>query len=208
MENSSKRISILLAGAMAMLLAGCTSSKNVAWTSPGFKGHSIGKTVVLATFEDEYLSREFEAVFAQRLRDYVPAVSLRADVENTDKLDRKGVEKLLKQNQVKTLVVTHLVNSSQHTQLVPYGVSYQTYATATDDCYTYCSSYQLDENVESFSENTIETSLFDVATGKLIWSGLFGVYDFNSKNSNMEKVVNNTVWDLEQQGMLKANMVY
>ncbi|VGO12468.1 hypothetical protein PDESU_01021 [Pontiella desulfatans] len=190
------------------MLSGCSSLKTHSWVNPEFQEHSIGKTAVLATFEDEYLAGQFEAIFAERLRNFVPAVSLRAAVTNFTELDKKQIENLLKRNQVQTLIVTHRVGSVDRTQLVPYGVSYQTYATSSGSCSTYCSSYQLDEAAASFLDNTIETSIFDVRSGKMVWSGLKEVYSFNSKASNMERVVDGIVWDLEARGMLKATMVF
>lgn len=208
MRKNTPRIAILLTGVCSLLLLGCNTPKTESWSNPAFKDHDIGKTVVMATFEDPYLSGEFEAVFAQRLRDFVPAVSMHADVKNIDDLDKENVDDLLKQNHVKTLIVTRRVSSVNRDQLVPYGVSYQTYVDETDSTFVYCSSYQPDESVDSFLENSIETTLFEVSSGELIWSGLREVYDFNSKLSNMKSIVREVIRDLEADGMIKATMVY
>lgn len=193
---------------LLVLLNGCSTARSHSWSNPEYESHSLGKTAVMATFEDEYLSGEFEATFAQRLRDFVPAVSLRSAVENFGALDKDQVENLLTENRVNTLVVVRRVSSTGCSQLVPYGVSYQTTIGQSGSCYTYCSSFQLDETVASFTDNTVETSIFDVASGELMWSGMKEVYDFNSKASNMERVIDEAVWALEETGMLKATMVY
>lgn len=208
MKNRAKRFTFIMAMSVGLLVCGCSTRKSHSWVNPEFEEHSIGKTAVVVLFEDEYLSAEFEAAFAERLRDFVSAVSMRSAVTDIEKLDKEQIENLLKENQVQTLVVTHRVGEVSRDQLVPYGISYQAYATSSGSCYTYCSSYQLDETVDSFTDNTVETSFFDVNSGKLIWSGLKEVYSFNSKTSNMKRIINDVIWDLEANGMIEATMVY
>jgi hypothetical protein len=195
-----------MTGALTLFLSGCASSNNTTWTNPKFKDHALGKTVVWATFEDTILSGEYEVLFTERLLDYVPAASMHNDVRDLKKMDKKSVDALLKKNNVKTLIVTHVVSSENEAQLVPYGVSYQTYADqgVNQDAsyYTYCSAFQLDNAVDNFTENSIETTLFDVNSGALIWSGIEGVYTFNSNTSNMKKVINDIIDDLKKDGML------
>jgi calcineurin-like phosphoesterase len=187
-------------------LFGCATSKNKSWINPDFKDQTIGKTIVLATFEDKFLCAEYETTFARRLLDYVPAASMHADVKNVDTLDKKALENLLKENSVQTLIVTHVLNIANRSQLVPYGVSYVSYVGDYSSYYTECISIQPDESVDSFTEIYVETTVFDVNSGKLIWSGRKQVYDFNSDASNMEKVIDGVIWDLERYGMLKESL--
>lgn len=177
--------------------------KNESWVNPAFDSHSIGKTIVLATFEDKFLCAEYESTFAQRLLDYVPAASMHADVKNIDTLDKHALENLLKENSVQTLIITHVLDVENRSQLVPYGVSYVSYVGDYGSYYTECNSIQLDESADSFTEIYLETTVFDVNSEKLIWSGRNEVYDFNSKTSNMKKVIDGVIWDLEKYGMLK-----
>lgn len=200
----SNVINLFFIGALTALLFGCATSKTHSWTNPEYADHSIGKTIVMATFEDEFVSTEYEVMFATHLLDHVSAASMHQDVKNLNQLDKKTLDALLKQNKVKTLIVTHVVSSTDRSQLVPYGASYQAYGSQSGSCYTYCASFQLDESVDSFMENAIETSIFDVNSGALIWSGLKQVYDFNSKEENMEKVIQDVIRDLENDGMLNA----
>jgi hypothetical protein len=195
-------MNLCLAGVVVLLLSGCASSNNPTWTNPKFKDHSLGKTMVWATFEDDILSGEYEVLFTERLLDYVPAASMHNDVKGLSKMDKKSVDALLKENKVQTLIVTHVVSSENETQLVPYGVSYQTYSNQDASYYVYCSAFQADDAVVDFSENSIETTLFDVQSGVLMWSGVKDVYTFNSNTSNMKKVINDIIRDLEKDGML------
>jgi uncharacterized protein YggL (DUF469 family) len=196
-------MNLCFAGMTALFLSGCVTAKTESWSNPDYKGQSIGKTIVLATFEDNFINTEYEVMFAENLLDFVSAASMHQDVKNLDQMDKKSVGALLKQNQVKTLIVTHQVSAVDRSQLVPYGVSYQAYGTGSDSFYTYCGSYQFDNQVDSFMENAIETTVFDVDSGTLVWSGIKEVYDFNSKRDNMKKVIRDIIRDLEKEGMLK-----
>ncbi|MDF7799708.1 hypothetical protein P4C99_09535 [Pontiellaceae bacterium B1224] len=198
----NKLLNLCFAGMAVLLLSGCASSNNTTWANSKFEDHSIGKTVVWATFEDDILSGAFEVQFTERLLDFVPAASMHNDVKNLNKMDKKSVDALLKKNKVETLIVTHVVSSENETQLVPYGVSYQSYGNQAASYAVYCSGYQVDNMTDSFMENAIETTLFDVNSGALIWSGLYEVYTFNSNTSNMKKVINDIIHSLEKDKML------
>lgn len=194
---------ILFCFASAVLLSGCSTSKTESWANPAFKDRSIGKTIVLATFEDRILRGEFEALFADRLLAYVSAASMHEDVKETDTLDKTALANLLKENQVDTLVLTHLMDATDRSQLVADGVTGVAYAGGYSDYYAYCCTYAVDYAVDDFMEYVLETSLFDVKTEALIWTGRKKVYDFNSSAANMKKVINDVIWDLEKEGMLK-----
>ncbi|MDF7807460.1 hypothetical protein P4E94_08425 [Pontiellaceae bacterium B12219] len=198
----SNVMNLFIAGMAVVLLSGCASSNNPTWANPKFKDHSLGKTMVWATFEDDILSGEYEVLFTECLLDYVPAASMHNDVKDLKTMNKKSVDALLKANSVQTLIVTHVVSSENEAQLVPYGVSYQTYGNQDASYYLYCSAFQLDNAVVNFTENSIETTLFDVKSGALIWSGLKEVYTFNSNTSNMKKVINDIIRELEKDGML------
>ena len=198
----SNVMNLWLAGVAVLLLSGCASSNNPTWTNPKFEDHSLGKTMVWATFEDAILSGEYEVLFTERLLDYVPAASMHNDVKDLSTMNKKSVDDLLKENKVQTLIVTHVVSSENEAQLVPYGVSYQTYGNQDASYYVYCSAFQTDDAVANFTENSIETTVFDVQSGALIWSGVKGVYTFNSNTSNMKKVINDIIRELEKDGML------
>lgn len=197
------RLGLFLISSGVLIFFGCATWKTQSWTNPDFKDHSIGKTIVMATFDDKILCGEYETIFAQRLLSYVPAASMHADIKNVEKLDKTALENLLKENRVQTLIITRVLNVADRSQLVPYGVSYVSYVGDYGSYYTVCTSIQPDESVDSFTEIYLETNVFDVNSEKLIWSGRKQVYDFNSNASNMEKVMDEVMWDLEKYGMLK-----
>lgn len=199
-------ITPLFAAALACVLSSCQmrSAKQEAWSNPAFKGHTLGKTMVLAMAESDDLARQYEALFVNQLLPYVPAGSLHASQDVVGKIEEDTLEALLKGNQVKTLIVTHVIDGKNRDKLVGTGYASSPY---NDNYYGYYNyGYALSANtatVSSYMEFFLETNIYDVDSKQLVWSGRKSIFDDRSDLDNMKIIITAVTRDLRNNGLLK-----
>lgn len=191
---------------IVLLLSSCymRTPKQESWSNPDFKNHSLGKTLVLCNAESESRCRQFEALFVQHLLPYVPAGPFHASEDEIGKIEREELEAILKENSIKTLVVTSLVDGSEKAQTVVTGYDAAPYDSSYWGYYDW--GYMLTANtatISSYMEFLLETRIYDVASKKLIWTGRKSIYDDRSDSQNMNLIIQNVVSDLRNQGMLQ-----
>lgn len=201
-----KTTAYLLSAVAVCLLSSCQlrTPKQESWSNPEFAGQNLGKTIVLGIGESEALGRQYEALFVNSLLPYVEAGSLRASMEVTGKIKEEELESVLKQNEVKTIIVTHVIDGNSRDQLVSIGYTATPYNNGYYGYYGY--GYSLQANtatVSSYMEFLLETNVYDVKSKQLIWSGRKSIFDDRSDMANMEIVIKAVVKDLNRQGMLK-----
>jgi hypothetical protein len=204
-----KHLSILLtAAALTTLLSSCqmTSPKQVSWLNPDYTEYKFGKTSVLAMANSESRCLQYETMFVNALLPYVPAGSLHANYGISGEMDKDQLVSLLKDNKIKTLVVTMVLGETQIQQVAPIGYTPTMY---TDDYwgyynwgYTMMASEVNFGMVDSYMEYTLETNIYDVESGKLVWSGRKSVFDDRSDEKNMKVIIENVVRDVKKRGLL------
>lgn len=192
--------------AMAALLSSCQmkSPKQESWSNPAFKGRTLGKTSVLAIAESERRIRQYEALFVESLLPYVSAGSVHASTNMTGKINEAMLDSLLKENQVDSIIVTHLLDGSNRDQLVTIGYNATPYNNSYWGYYNF--GYALSANtasVSSYMEYVLETNIYDVKTKQLVWSGRKSIFDDRSDADNMRIIIKAVIKDLSKQGMLK-----
>jgi hypothetical protein len=196
----------LIAGISISLLSGCMmkTAKQESWINPEFEGQSIGKTMVLATADSESICRQYEALFVEQLLPFVSAGSLHASQDLTGKIEEENLKALLKGNDVKTIIITGVLDGTQRDQIVTIGYNSTPYSGGYWGHYNY--GYSITANsatVSTHMEYVLETNVYDVETEKLIWSGRKSIFDDRSNMQNMKIIISNVVKDLEKRRLLK-----
>lgn len=196
---------VLTATLLITLLSSCQmrSAKQESWLNPEFKNYKLGKTSILAMTESESRNRQYEAIFVNALLPYVPAGSLHASQDLTGKIDKENLDALLKENNVKTIIVTSVFDGAQRDQVVAIGYNATPYNSSYWGYYNY--GYSLTANTATVSthmEYMLETNIYDVESEKLVWSGRKSIFDDRSDMENMQLIIKNVIRDLEKQGIL------
>ncbi len=204
--NRKTILNALLVAPLIMLAGACQmkTPKQQSWSNPAFEGRGLGKTLVLAIADSESICLQYEELFTQYLLPHVPAGSARASENVVGKLDEERLKSMLKENQVKTLIITQVIDGTQREQVVTLGYTAAPYDHGYWGYYNY--GYSLNPNmatVSSYVEYLLETNVYDVETEKLVWSGRKSVFDDRSDMDNMNIIIKNVVRDLEKRGMLK-----
>ncbi|MEI6891330.1 MAG: hypothetical protein V5783_04075 [Pontiella sp.] len=203
-----KITTILLYTAAICLLSSCQmrTPKQQAWVNPAFKDHTLGKTMVLGMGNSQALSRQYEAYFVNSLLPYIDAGSLRVSMVIKDKIDKEELELFLEQKQVKTIIVTRVLEGTSRDQIVSIGYDISPYNNGYWGYYNH--GYTLQANtatVTSYMEYVLETNIYDVESEALIWSGRKSIFDDRSDLANMEIIIKAVVKDLHHQNMLNQD---
>ncbi len=188
---------------LASLLASCSTVKVKSWADPEFAGRKAGKTMVLGVAESDSIARQFEALFVEHLAELgVEADSLHALVQKTDPVSEADLVAALQEHGYDSILVTRKLSETERDELVTTGYRPSYY----DNYYGYYSfGYTLVADtayVQSYMEFALETNLYDVKTGKLVWTGRTVVYDDRSDLTNMKGIIKGVVKDLGRKGLL------
>ncbi len=190
MKKSNIIGGIVLAG----LLAGCTSTRIDTWSDPAFDGRPVGRVMVIGLLDDASVARQYEDHFVEQLRDEgCLADPSYEHMSPTNAITEEALVDLLDKEEFESVIVTRVVSEQDHTQFVPTGSLPEYY----DSYYGYY-SHGLESSgyVDQFQEYVLETSLYDVESRKLVWTGQQSVYDIKSDESNIEDAVHAVIKDL------------
>jgi hypothetical protein len=178
MRKPTALVSLLLS---TLVLAGCqTTALQSAWYDPTFTGGPMHGITVVAAGLNVANRRLAEDIFSQRLRalgvhaapgwEVVPDEARSAPEPFTEALRRSGAEGVLvirvlgvdTRTQVATMMVTTTVPTWGGTMWGPGWGSTSVWATTTVPV----------TSVSQYNLVMVETSLYEVSTGRLVWSGI------------------------------------
>lgn len=180
MKSPTSRLSsLLLLGLAVSLLAGCASTKlSSSWTAPGVTSLKFKKIVVIGLGANRNFNRKMaeSAVVNQLTKiEAVPSYELLPGL--TDIKDKEAVLQMVKDSGADGVITLRLAGSDSR---VHYGSSgnlpmdYMTLSGYYGAVYD-VSGYFLSDGGRNIVQErvlSIETNIYDAATGKLVWSGL------------------------------------
>jgi len=166
----------LLSIAVAAVSCGTTTSLSQRWSDPAYVGQPGQKMMVIALAKNERNQFVWESAFSQALqKEKVTPLAGSKFLPATNAADEATLKQAVKESGANLAAVTRLIAVDKETSYVP-GMSYYTPAPAYYGMYGYYnSSYAMVHDPGYYQENTIvklETNVYDVATEKLVWSGV------------------------------------
>jgi hypothetical protein len=162
--------------AIAAISCGTTTSLSQRWSDPAYVGQPGQKMMVIALAKNERNQFVWEAAFSQALqKEKVTPLAGSKYLPATNAADEATLKQAVKESGANLAAVTRLIAVDKETSYVP-GMTYYSPAPAYYGMYGYYnSSYAMVHDPGYYQENTIvklETNVYDVATEKLVWSGL------------------------------------
>jgi len=174
----------LLGVIMAGVLSSCaTTNLLTSWVDPEAGGKKLGNVLVIGVARNAPVRRQFEDSFARVLKSrQVGALTSYVQLPDPAAINEAAVKPVALKEKVTHVLIVRLVDRKTVTSYVQssptyyggpvagrYPVYYGSwpsyyntgYATTTRPGYTYDTEYV-----------HLETNVYDVATGKLVWSGL------------------------------------
>ncbi len=160
-------------------LCACSASKTtipLSWRNPAYAGTAFQKLFVIGVGENDGARRLFEDTFARAIAaEGATAQASWGHLPQTTRLTEEQVRGAIEGGDFDGVIITRLLKVDQEQQYVPgstysvpttyYGYGYYGY---------YGTSYAVVHEPGYFKTNTtfrIETNLYSVATGDLVWSG-------------------------------------
>lgn len=203
-----KALTILLA---LLALGGCSQNKTsieLAWRNPGFEDVFFEKLFVIGVGRDDGARRLFEDTFAKTLEaqgtEAQPSWKV---LPQTEQLTQEQIRNAIDGGGFDGVLVTRLLSIDQDQEYVPpksytvpttyYGYGYYGY---------YGTSYATVHEPGYFETHTtfrLETNLYSVATGGLVWSGQTETLDPDSLTEVIDSVTAAVARELKEEQLIR-----
>ena len=201
------RLSALLA--LAVLASSCASRNQVLseWKDPAYAARPGQKVVVMAAAENEVSGRiwetEMEKQLAGRGFTVVPASAILGTTGTRP--DSAAVAAKVADSGADLVMVMRMLAVDKETTYIP-GQTYVAPGLYWNGYYgLYTHAYTAMETPGYIEQNTvvrIETSVFDVRSGKLVWGGLSESFNPSSTESLAQNMTEKIVHHLERSGLI------
>ena len=205
-KTISNGLKYAAASCLLVMMTGCASLKVQSWTHPEIDERPIGKVMVVAVIDSPTTCYVFEEYFVEQLaKKGIAADSGHVVMQSTEEITEELLKETLTENGYDSVIITRLMSEDSRSQVVHagytstpslpgyYGHYSGFYATSVISPATY---------VDNFMEYLLETTLYDVESGTLVWGGMKSVYDTSSESSNIKKVVKAVVSELNKKKLL------
>jgi hypothetical protein len=180
LSNMKIKKQFLFTGAIAAtILCSCaTTSIKSTWKSPNFQGGPVQKVAVLAVAERGIVRTALEHRFANELEKAgQPAViTLKLLSLSEIKENKEAAAASLREAGADSILITRLASKSNYVsqaRQTPVGAYSMTVGSPSDGWHTYYMDIYSDAGVPRSGDLDyyfLETSLFDLATGRRLWS--------------------------------------
>jgi len=184
--------------ALVVLVAACAStSLTGAWKNPAYQGGAFHTLLVVGATDSATDRRIFEDTFAQALRAAgIDAVASYTVIPQEGKIDEGALKEAVRSQGLQGVVMTRLVRIDKQTVVTPGYVSTLPSVRYRDNLYGYYATawapYGMPPEVREVESVVLETTLWDAADSKLVWTGTtstFAPSNVQSATADFAKVV-------------------
>jgi hypothetical protein len=198
-----------------LVIAGCattTSTMNMSWVNPEHAPTPIKKVLVIGLATDPAMRKTFETSMGATLQkegvEAVPSFGVMQDLTRVG--DEAAARAMVLEAVTKTgadaVTVTRLVREDT-SQRVVQGSTYVAPSAYYHNMYGYYyNSYQMVSTPDYVVEDkayVVETNLYDVATEKLVWTGISETVNPVSAADAVESVGKTIVYTLRREKLIK-----
>lgn len=191
----------LLLAAAALALAACATTRPVSeWRKDGYSG-PIDSVLIIAAIQRSTQRRVYEDLFAESLVSYqVEAIPGYTLITSEVELSRETVEAAVRGRAIDAVLVTRLLGVEDVETYEPPLTSahYRSYHRYYDHALTETSPGYY----RRFKVLTLETNLYDTASGELVWSMQSEAIEPSTPRPVIEDQIALTIERLHAQGLL------
>ena len=185
---------------LTMVLSACATVKSVeVWKDDAYN-ERLGKTLIIAMANQDYLREQFEKVIGNKLKDRGVEVVLSHIVlpQAVRELDRQIVLNKVNELGVTNVLVTRSISHEEITNYQAGGLYFAPTAIYQDGWYTYAvGSVKYRELAYDTDYLTVSTNLFVQGTTKPVWSNLAELKVEDSRQDAVNKFIPMLVEQME-----------
>lgn len=204
----------ILAVIFTILLSSCANTKfTKQWIDEDFNEQPYDDILVLAVADKMGNRQDAEDYIVKKLGEAgINAMQSYDILPKTETIDREAVGKAIEGLQLDAAIVMYATGISEEEYVIPsrrigvytgfgygaaqYGSFYDYYPHAFN--YVYLPGYDNTHYVVA-----LETSLFDLNTGKMVWSGLSNTFAPDSVDDVIHSITKLTIKELEKKKIIK-----
>jgi hypothetical protein len=187
---------VLLPLSLIGLMVACAPSTQLqkSWTDPSISKTTIkpfNKVLVVAAFKDDASERTAEDKIAAQVKNAAPVQSYNY-LKSTD-TDQKLVEEKLKKDGFDGIIMMRLKTVEKSSSYVPgtyyggwYGVRYGSPGYVSVD-----------------KEFIVETNIYSITEGKLLWSGTTSTLNPTKFDQSIDAIISTVKYELQKKGLIK-----
>jgi len=203
--NPIPSISAVLLGAAVLAACGATTKIPNAWRNPAHQGAPYQKIFVIGVGENDTNRRLFEDRFAAALSGKGGvALPSYGTLPHSQRLTEAEIREAIRGGGFDAVVVTRLLDVDEETEYIPprtyttpghYGGYYGYYG----------SSWDVVHEPGYYRTNTIvrlETNLYDVGSGELVWSGQSETFNPSSMTDTIDSVTKAVAKRLRKESLI------
>jgi hypothetical protein len=214
MNHFIRSFQFLTACALAVLLCSCAAtSVKQTWKSPDYHGGPVTKVAVLAVTDRVLLRQGFENRFVTQVRERGAAAVTTHDLLSLPQIkeDKVAAANSLHSAGAEAIIIMRLMDLTSHYREIRHGEErYAEYITGfgTDPWYDYYTVAYTDfsSTYGSLKQKVyLETVLFDLKTGKRLWSGQTQTVftETMDRVAEMDPIVEKVLAAMHKDGMLQ-----
>ncbi len=205
---------LILALFISILLTSCAKTKfTKQWTAPDFKQQPYDDILVLAVADKMGNRQDAEDYIVEKLGKIgIDAMQSYSILPKTRTIDREAVGKAVDGLELDAVIVMYATGVTQEEYYIPsrrlgiysgYGYGHAQYGSFYDYyphafSYVYLPSYDNLHYVVA-----IETSVFDLDTGEMVWSGQSNTFAPDSVDDVIKSITALTIKELEKKKIIK-----
>ena len=198
---------IFVCAAGLAALAGCTTTKlSEAWVDSSYTGGPVESVLVVGLSDNVRRRGLFEDELTSRFKGRgVSAVASRGVAPDIKGLDEESFLKKAQDLGIRTVIVTKLLSAKKEQYYVPGQPQTPSYSYGGGFAGYYDRAYGRDYYAGYWAEYEVielETNLYEVATGKVVWSAASETIDPRSVDKVVQKLSQKIIDDLAKRGLL------
>lgn len=194
--------------ALVVLTAACASTTLTgAWRNPAYSGGAFHKLLVVGATESPTDRRVFEDTFVAALRDAgVEATASYSLIPQEGKIDEPTLKNAVREHGLDAVIMTRLVRIDTQTVVTPSYVSTLPSLRYRDSLYGYYSTawppYGMPSEAREYKSAVLETTLWNAADSKLVWSGTTSTFAPSSVQSTTADFAKVMISELKTRDLL------
>jgi hypothetical protein len=188
-----------------VLLQGCATSRLTGvWSDPGYSGGPVTSVVVMGVSDKAAHRRLFENDFSMELQKLgLKAIASETIIPNIEQVSREEAKRIVRDTGSSAVIVTKTVGIDTRTETTPARVEriHRGSLNARQGSFE-AIEISLPPQETQYTVVQLETALYDIATGKCLWSATSEAINPQDVETLIASIIKTVIKDMQGKGLL------